>query len=905
MGNLGIIPVFSNEELQAQEEQALLDQENAASLFADNLTAHIRKAWLIAREAKRPIETSMIRSLRARNGIYEPEKLAAIKEMGGSEIYVLITLTKCRAAEAWINDVLRPAGDKPWALDPTPIPELPADIEQEVQNQVALEVQAMQQELQQLNILQIPEVVSAFKDYMEGVREHLNTMLDHEAKEASVHMEELILDQQVEGNFLSAFKQVINDMITLKAGILKGPVIRRKKTKKWIKEGGQWTQDLVDTLVPEFDRVSPFDFYPAPGASSIDDGDIIERHFLKRSDLAALIGVPGYKEDTIRKVLDEHDRGYLREVLPMDTERYFIEHGETATMRRTGKIEALEYWGSVQGKYLTEWGLEGDIDPEMEYEINAWVIGNDTIKAVVNPDKLGRKPYSMSSFEKIPGSVWGKGIPEMMADIQDVCNAVARAMVNNAQLASGPMVEVNVDKCDANTAMYPWKVFQSNNQTMSEAPAVHYYQPQMYVGPLLQVYEFFSLASDETTGVPRWAYGNTNVGGAGSTSSGLSMLMTYAARGIKQVLASLDDDIIGPTLQRHYDYNMAYYPDMSVKGDVKIIAKGSSSLIAREQQAMRIREMLQVTANPVDMQLLGLESRLEMLKHLFKSMDLDIESIPENDKLKQIVSEIKQQIAAQQQANVPQSVGLSQENQQAQQQGTAPPAKGPQMDNAGNVAGGRDTNLNLEGRAEGGPVQAGTPYLMGELGRELLLNKDGSYNIVGSDGPEIRIPTQDGVVIPNGRGLNLGYTNTDTGGNVKLGITPSEDINKFKDFVRGVNIGGAVPLDNYTVSGSLIKQGTQTGFNAGVNAINENTGINYNNMGDKYYREQNLNVSGKLDDYVIQGGVSKSKTPEGSYWKSYNAGLESNVSGGTLYANYTQDLQNKNKNVTFGYKKSF
>lgn len=696
MANLGIIPVFNNSELQAQEEELLTQQENSASVFTDNLTAHIRKAWQIAREAKRPIEVSMIRSLRARNGIYEPEKLAAIKEMGGSEIYVLLTLTKCRAAEAWINDVLRPVGDKPWTLEPTPIPELPDEVEEEIQNQVTLEVQAMQQELQQYNLLQVPEVIVAFKEYIKGVREHLEKLEMKEAKESASEMSELILDQQVQGNFMSSFKQVINDMITLKAGILKGPVIRRKKVKKWAKQGGQWTQVLKDELVPEFDRVSPFDFYPGPGANSVDDGDMIERHFLKRSDLAALIGVPGYKEETIRKVLDEHDRGYLREVLPLDTERYFIEHGETATMRRTGKIEALEYWGSVQGKYLVEWGVEGDIDTEMEYEVNAWVIGNDTIKAVINPDKLGRKPYAMSSFEKIPGAIWGKGIPEMMSDIQDVCNAVARAIVNNSQLASGPMVEVNVDKCATNTAMHPWKVFQSNNQTMSEAPAVHFHQPQMYVSPLLQVYEFFSLASDETTGVPRWAYGNTNVGGAGSTSSGLSMLMTYAARGIKQVLASLDDDIISPTLQRHYDYNMAYHPDNSIKGDVKILAKGSSSLIAREQQALRIKEMLQVTGNPVDLQLLGLESRLEMLKHLFKSMDLEIESLPENDQLKQIVAQIKQQIQAQQQANVPQSIGLSQENQQAQQQGQAPPAKAPQTDNAGNVAGGRDSNLNLQ-----------------------------------------------------------------------------------------------------------------------------------------------------------------------------------------------------------------
>ena len=762
MGNYGIVPVMGAEELQQQKEQEARQSEERVSVFNDNLTGHIRSAWQIAKEAKRPIEQIMIRSLRQRNGIYEADKIAAIREMGGSEIYVLLTLAKCRAAEAWINDVLRPAGDKPWSLEPTPIPELNPIFQEEIQKEIAAEAQALQQEVVGLNIINVPEVQKALSEYAENLKQHMLEESICEAKEASEKMSQVMLDQQIQGYFTDSFKQVINDIITLKAGILKGPVLRSRKEKKYVFNGSKWEVQLQDTIVPEFDRVSPFDFYPAAGSTGPDDGDIIERHYLTRSDLVSLIGVPGYKESAVREALSHYDMGTYFEILPVDTQRYLVEHGETGTMNRTKKIEALEYWGSVPGKYLTDWGLEGDIDPELEYEINAWMIKDIVIKAVINPDKLGRKPYSVTAFEKIPGSIWGKGIPELMADIQDVCNAVARAIVNNAQLASGPMVEVNVDKCASNTAMYPWKIFQATNQTMNESPAIHFYQPQMYVAPLQQTYEFFSLASDEATGVPRWAYGNTNVGGAGSTSSGLSMLMTYAARGIKQVIQSIDDDLFTPTLQRQYDYNMVFSEDESIKGDVQIIARGSSSLIAREQQSLRIKEALQVTANPIDLQLLGLDTRLEMIKKLFKAMDIELESMPDPENIQDVIEQIKQQIAQQQQ-QMAQAQAIP-ENQQAAQTGEAPAAKGPQMDNSGQTMGGKDQNLNLETRAGGGPMQAGKPYLVGE------------------QGPELVVPTSDAVILPT----PLTQQFLDTGSNQ---VTPSSSaLQQLTDYGRNYGV---------------------------------------------------------------------------------------------------------------------
>ena len=102
-------------------------------------------------------------------------------------------------------------------------------------------------------------------------------------------------------------------------------------------------------------------------------------------------------------------------------------------MRPTEEFDALEFWGKVSGKMLLEWGMTKEEVPDeaREYDANVWAVGNYVIKAVLNYDPLGEKPYCKTSFIKCPGAFWGKGIPKIIEDLQGVCNAAARALVNN------------------------------------------------------------------------------------------------------------------------------------------------------------------------------------------------------------------------------------------------------------------------------------------------------------------------------------------------------------------------------------------------------------------------------------------------------------------------------------------
>ena len=123
-------------------------------------------------------------------------------------------------------------------------------------------------------------------------------------------------------------------------------------------------------------------------------------------------------------------------------------------------------------------------DEAQEYDANVWVVGDYIIKAVLNYDPLGEKPYCKTSFIKTPGSFWGKGIPEVIEDLQNICNASARALVNNMGISSGPQVEVNLERIPPNediTQMHPWKIWQVTNDPLgSSSPAVKFTQPLRY-----------------------------------------------------------------------------------------------------------------------------------------------------------------------------------------------------------------------------------------------------------------------------------------------------------------------------------------------------------------------------------------------------------------------------------------
>ena len=640
-GNSGLLNVMNNSQLDAINRERFAPKPTSSDETLTHLSGYLKNYWEKAKQNKRPLEKRLLQCMRQVAGEYDPAKMSEIQQMGGSEVFMMITAQKKRDAKAWIMDILRPVGanDRLYTLDPTPIPDLPPEIEEELNSRImdGMIQDLIVQSAMEGRVIEADDLSGLMEGMTGQVQETVKKAINEKAAEITEKMSKKIDDQMVEGKWYKVFKDVVDDYCTYPLAIMKVPVLKRKKRKVYAPDPmtGKMGLTVEKQIALTFSRVNPWDFYPLADASISNEGLLtggcFERHRLTRKELQSFIGVPGYKEDAIREVLREYGEGGLREWLWTDTERDSLE-GKPSYIP-SEKIDALEFYGSIPGKLLVEWGMGADQapDPDMDYEVNCWKIGSYVIKAVITPDKLDRTPYLISSFDKIPGSIIGNALPESIEDTQAMCNAAARAVHNNMGIASGPQVEINTDRVDNPDDIWPWKIWECTDEQMTGAPAVRFYQPSMHAEPLMSIYDKFKKEADHHSGIPAFAHGDTNVGGAGNTSSGLNMLMSAAARGIKSAVSNLDTDIIAEGAERMFDHNMLYDPDESIKGDARVKAGGSASIIAAENLAVRRGEFMDKTNNEVDMALIGLNGREYQLREGAKSVEMDPEKLLQGD----------------------------------------------------------------------------------------------------------------------------------------------------------------------------------------------------------------------------------------------------------------------------------
>lgn len=641
----GILSIKSQSQVEAEQRAAAEAGQDRPVI--QSLAGHVRKCWEEARRDKEDkIEPRMLRSVRQRRGEYDPQTLTRIKQQGGSEIYMMLSSVKCRGATAWLRDVMGGKGDaKPWTLKPTPIPALPPVLVEEVREKA--ETMVMNIVMQNGGVL--PSKLEMYK-LLQTLREDAIQSVYELARAKAEAMERKMEDQLTEGGFDVALEQFTDDITTFPAAFLKGPVIRRKPKMKWKQEEGSEPELVVeDTLVPEWERVDPFMIYPSPASMGIDDGFLIERHKMRRGGLEALIGVEGYDENAIRAVLDEFGRGGLQDWLSVDMDKALAEGRSTTAVQNNieGIIDALQFWGSVSGKMLREWGLDEKEVPDesKEYPCEVWLVGRWVIKASLNFHPMGLKPYYKASYEDVPGAFWGNSVTDLIRDCQDMCNSAARALANNMGISSGPQVSVLTDRLPPGediSQMYPWKIWQFESDPMGGTQAnqpIQFFQPGSNANELMQVYDKFSILADEYSGIPRYMTGDSPAGGAGRTASGMNMLMNNANKSMKQVVANVDM-ALSQLLQRLYFHNMKYSDDPALKGDVEIVAQGANGVLQKEGAQVRRNEFLAATANPIDMQIVGLDGRAELLRSAVKTLDIDPNKVvpsPERIRLMQAV----------------------------------------------------------------------------------------------------------------------------------------------------------------------------------------------------------------------------------------------------------------------------
>lgn len=642
----GLLRVVTNQQLMEHERALAAQAEEERNTDAPmlQLASHIRARMTDMRNFRNAegISDRLLSALRTYKGMYDPTKLHEIKKFGGSEVYARITATKCRAATALLRDVFL-GPERPWDIDPTPNPEVPIDIEGNIRGLVATEVATMMASGQEVDDQQIADRVTMLRKAAELAAK--KQAVD-EAKKAGDYIDDYLL----EGGFYEAFAEFLIDLPIFPFAVIKGPVVRRASRLKWV--NGQATTEYTPKLF--WERISPFDMYWSPGAGKVQHADFVERIRLSRSELSSLKGLPGYNDTMIDAVLAEfYNKGMHDWWDAIDQERAQLEDRERWTRTATSLLDAAEFTGYVSGQLLLEWGMTPQqiADPRAEYYVTAWLIDRYVIKAQLNPSPDQRAPYYISSFEKIPGALLGYGLPDLLEDVQQICNAAARSLVNNLSISSGPQVVINDEVLQAGESdeLYPWKrwhvAFDPAMATASAKP-IDFFQPDSNSTELMGVYEKWSMMADEISSIPRYMVGSEKVGGAGRTASGLAMLMSNASKTLQNVAATIDRDILEPILLQLFNMIMVTQPG-KLRGDETVVVKGVNHAVKREQDRMRQLEFLQLTANPIDMSIIGPEGRANVLRSVASNLGLEHErTVPDDESMMARMQMMQQQAGA-------------------------------------------------------------------------------------------------------------------------------------------------------------------------------------------------------------------------------------------------------------------
>lgn len=617
----GLLRIVTNQELndaqKAQEKLAALPQQELVGIVK-----HIRDRFERAVRNRRTmgVDDSLLDALRAYKGQYRADKIAEIKKFGGSDIYARITAAKCRGATALLRDIYM-SNDRPWSLDPSPDPVVPDSITADIDKLV-------QAEAMSLEIGGQPAEGAAVQKRKEQLYDAAKLAEKKRAKKEAVEAQSMLDDFLLEGGFYAALSSFLKDLPLYKIAVIKGPVVRKASRLRWI----DGTAEMREELGFFWDRISPFDIWFSPGATSIMHTETFERQRFTTQELYDLIGVPGYNEQALREVIRTFDeKGFEEWATYFEYERDKLETRED-TFTNTGFIEAIEYNGYVLGKHLKDWGLDKITDDEKPYFVTAWLIDKFVIKVMLNPSPRKRVPYYVTSYDKQSGTIYGDGIPELIGDVQDVMNATLRALVNNMSISSGPQVAFNEELINPtqDDTLYPWKRWKfSTDATNPNADPIKFFQPQSNAAELLGVFEKFSTMADETSAIPRYMTGSEKVGGAGRTASGLAMLMNNANKTLQGVAENIDEDIMQPVLEGLYDIVMLTDDTGMLRGDEQIVVNGVRNVAKQEQDRVRQLEFLQLTANPIDAPIIGAQ-RATVLQKVADRLGLDVD-IPEPD----------------------------------------------------------------------------------------------------------------------------------------------------------------------------------------------------------------------------------------------------------------------------------
>lgn len=616
------------------DRPAPFEEEGDDSVAMASLGARLQTMFKEFEDARDTIEDEWLRDLRQYNAQYERDVLERL-DPNRSRVYIGLTRTKVMSAYSRIVDLLFQRGERWFSFTPTPVAEIDPVKEAKIKQTALMEIMQVAGEA-------YPDLIAARRNEL---RKAIQKEINEDAAMAAAEMEIEVEDQMVEANVEQMLKETLMELVIFGSGCIKAGGTRVDRRKRYLKsEDGMHALMYEEVPKPDFESVSIFDCYPEPYSTSMEDcSAFFRRHRLSRKHFRELGDLPGFDTDSVDRIIRDNRKGTYYE---KDHERERREMAGLNTVYGSEhRYEVLEFWGSLSGAELLEVGVGMSIDDfeeltedeladmndpvivleeDAEYAANVWIANGEVLMARISPIPDGKIPYHIAPYEKVPHQFWGIGVPRMMRDSQSTMNAAIRIFLDNQAISSGPMVEVNTDLLAAGEDpqdLHPWRIFLREGGDPG-APMVRFYQANTNNSGLGNIIELFRRFADETTSLPSYTHGQ-QTDSMNKTATGVSMLMNNANIALKSTIKNIDDYMLEPMMQSLYAWNMEWNDKEYVKGDFRVIARGSTALVQKEIQSQRLLQFMQIAgqAGPVA----SILNWREIIQDIARSMDIDPE----------------------------------------------------------------------------------------------------------------------------------------------------------------------------------------------------------------------------------------------------------------------------------------
>lgn len=568
-------------------------------------------------------EQQWLINLRQYLGKYDPDYDAKMPQ-NTSRAYPKKTRSKCTSVESRLMSLLFPASEKNWSIAASPVPNLDAD-------SLIIALTGWQAENPGRQPTQA-ELDKLIVTVAKSVAELQEKVIDDQLKD---------IDPYGACDYEALVRKVVGSAVKYGPGVVKGPMVIADTISRYELDAQNVPQIVeVATYRPYLEWVSCWDYFPDMSAKTFGqmDGEF-QRHVYSKQQLEDLAKRADFDGEAIREYIRAHQDGNYKE---MEYEGSIRTLGGKVNQNvpKVCKYEVVEYWGSCRAQELRQAGLKVDNDDTPEenrvkgddlVRFTAWVIDQVVVKLSRNPFPAGTNVFHKFVFEEDEVNLMGSGLPPIMRDSQLAISSFSRMLIDNASTVCGPNVEVDTDLIDPSQndmTIRPFKVWQRQGGTTSQR-AVQSISFDSHIPELLNaIAQFDKFADSETFVNPATGGDVSGVSGeALRTAGGASMIYANAALPFKDIVRNFDQFTVS-VIAALVQWNRVFNVDADkLKGDVRPIPRGSTSLMAKEMRSFALDQLSQ-TLSPEERIYLNTKN---MLKERLKVRDLDASELLDSD----------------------------------------------------------------------------------------------------------------------------------------------------------------------------------------------------------------------------------------------------------------------------------